>query len=138
MKDKIHLIIVALGIFFVLIVALFSKFYIDFLKFTDRNTWATIQFVSETIDPVAEVTIDECEIRQDDTYSLKNTSITIKDVNSGGKVKLQFEPGVLNTQTGETITKAVIDKETPITISEIDENGFKTIWNLSVTSNRFQ
>lgn len=138
MKDKIHLIIVALGIFFVLIVALFSKFYIDFLKFTDRNTWATIQFVSETIDPVAEVTIDEYEIRQDDTYSLKNTSITIKDVNSGGKVKLQFEPGVLNTQTGETITKAVIDKETPITISEIDENGFKTIWNLSVTSNRFQ
>ncbi len=138
MKDKIHLIIVALGIFFVLIVALFSKFYIDFLKFTDRNTWATIQFVSETNDPVAEVTIDECEIRQDDTYSLKNTSITIKDVNSEGKVKLQFEPGVLNTQTGETITKAVIDKETPITISEIDENGFKTIWNLSVISNRFQ
>ena len=138
MKDKIHLIIVALGIFFVLIVALFSKFYIDFLKFTDRNTWATIQFVSETNDPVAEVTIDECEIRQDDTYSLKNTSITIKDVNSEGKVKLQFEPGVLNTQTGETITNAVIDKETPITISEIDENGFKTIWNLSVISNRFQ
>lgn len=138
MKDKIHLIIVALGIFFVLIVALFSKFYIDFLKFTDRNTWATIQFVSETIDPVAEVTIDEYEIRQDDTYSLKNTSITIKDVNSGGKVKLQFEPGVLNTQTGETITKAVIDKETSISLCETDENGFKTTWNLSVTSNRFQ
>ena len=126
MKDKIHLIIVALGIFFVLILALFSKFYIDFLKFTDRNTWATIQFVSETTDPVAEVTIDECEIRQDDIYSLKNTSITIKDVNSEGKVKLQFEPGVLNTQTGETITKAVIDKETSISICETDENGLKT------------
>ena len=138
MKDKIHLIIVALGIFFVLILALFSKFYIDFLKFTDRNTWATIQFVSETTDPVAEVTIDECEIRQDDTYSLKNTSITIKDVNSEGKVKLQFEPGVLNTQTEETITKAVIDKETSISICETDENGFKTTWNLSVTGNRFQ
>lgn len=138
MKDKIHLIIVALGIFFVLILALFSKFYIDFLKFTDRNTWATIQFVSETTDPVAEVTIDECEIRQDDTYSLKNTSITIKDVNSEGKVKLQFEPGVLNTQTGETITKAVIDKETSISIFETDENGLKTTWNLSVTGNRFQ
>ncbi|MBR4965785.1 MAG: hypothetical protein IKY53_04750 [Lachnospiraceae bacterium] len=126
MKDKIHLIIVALGIFFVLILALFSKFYIDFLKFTDRNTWATIQFVSETTDPVAEITIDECEIRQDDIYSLKNTSITIKDVNSEGKVKLQFEPGVLNTQTGETITKAVIDKETSISICETDENGLKT------------
>ena len=126
MKDKIHLIIVALGIFFVLILALFSKFYIDFLKFTDRNTCATIQFVSETTDPVAEITIDECEIRQDDIYSLKNTSITIKDVNSEGKVKLQFEPGVLNTQTGETITKAVIDKETSISICETDENGLKT------------
>ena len=137
-KGKKKKVFVVLGVLLVIIVALFIWVWASIKHYMETNTWATI-WITGTVEADTVDAIDESrEFLKGDTYRLHSTKITIGDITHEGETKLYFDPAVVNADTGETISTAVIDKNNGINIKEVCTNGDSASWQLRVTGNKYR
>ena len=138
-KNTKRIIILIVACLLVVVIAFYFVIYKPIIKYMDTHTWATIRITGTTvISEISDAIEEDKEFLKYDTYSLHNTTLIIEDITHDGEVTIKFEPEVNNSDTGELIGVAVIDKNDVLNIKEVCSNGDSATWQLRVTSNRYQ
>lgn len=137
-KDNKNVWKVILIILFIICIAIYFMIYRPMVHYLDTHIWATVEITEKNVSDNTDVSEESIEFLKKDIYYLDNTTVTVKDITTGGTVTLAFKPKVYNFDTGEFIGKAVIDRENGITVYEKDGNMESVVWQFKVTDNRYQ
>ncbi len=137
-KTMKRIIILIVACLLVVVIAACFVMYKSITKYMDTHTWATIRITGTVDSETTEAFYEDREFLKYDTYSLHNTTFIIEDITHDGEVTIKFEPEVNNSDTGELISVAIIDKNDVLNIKEVCSNGDSATWQLRVISNRYQ